>query len=216
VEAFAQDAWEARHVPKALWERLRADPVRAPEHLALAAAEAHGPAAAAWVARAHPESLQRRRELAGDAVRRQTRYSRLSGGAMGIGGFTTILPDMASLAWIQSRMVFLVAAAFGWDPLDPMRPAELLVLQGIYDDPYEARAALDGTGATVVGTYVGSLADRDRKLLQRLLKMVGAHGAKRLGGKAIPGFAIAVNALRNASDTKDLGRRALTFYGGPA
>src|SRR5687768_16537758 len=37
-------------VPDSLWERLRADPVRAPEHIALAAADLHDPAAAAWAA----------------------------------------------------------------------------------------------------------------------------------------------------------------------
>jgi EcsC family protein len=205
-------------VPKALWQRLREDPVRAPEHLALAAAEVHGPAAAAWLARVAAERQDGGRGLAGEVVRRHTRYARLTGGAMGVGGFTTMLADVASLAWIQSRMVFFVAAAFGWDPLDPMRPAELLVLQGIYDDPYEARAALDGTGTTVAETYVAKLApgERDRRLMQRLLKMVGRRGAKRLGGKAIPGFAIAVNALGNGSDTKDLGRRTLAFFGGAA
>ena len=134
---------------------------------------------------------------------------------MGFGGWTTMLADLASLAWIESRMVFFVAAAFGWDPNDPMRPAELLVLQGVYQNPYEARAALDGTGTTIAEAYVGSLAQRDRKLAQRLILMVGRHGAKKLGGKAIPGFAIAVNALGNAGDAKYLGRRALTFYGGP-
>src|SRR5687767_2485459 len=37
-------------VPDSLWDRLRADPVRAPEHVALAASEKHAPAAAAWAA----------------------------------------------------------------------------------------------------------------------------------------------------------------------
>jgi hypothetical protein len=41
---------ERPHVPEGLLARLRADPTRAPEHLALAAGERHGPAAAAWVA----------------------------------------------------------------------------------------------------------------------------------------------------------------------
>ena len=218
MATFARDTWEARHVPKGLWERLRADPVRAPEHVALAAGEIHGPAAAAWVARTAAEHRETGRKLAADAVKRHVRYARLTGGAMGIGGFTTMVADVASLAWIQSRMVFFVAAALGWDPLDPMRPAELLVLQGVYDDPYEARAALDGTGTTIAETYAAKLApgQRDRRLRQRLMLMVGRHGAKRLGGKAIPGFAIAVNALGNGGDTKDLGRRALAFYGGAA
>jgi hypothetical protein len=97
-----------------------------------------------------------------------------------------------------------------------MRPAEMLVLQGVYDDPYEARAGLDGTGATMAEAYVGSLRDRDRRLMQRLLLMVGTAGAKRLGGKAIPGFAIIFNAIANGGDTKDLGRRTMAFFGGPA
>src|SRR5919197_719550 len=37
-------------VPESLWARLRAEPVRAPEHIALAAADLHAPAAAAWAA----------------------------------------------------------------------------------------------------------------------------------------------------------------------
>jgi hypothetical protein len=216
VETPVSDTWQSRHVPKKLFASLRADPARAPEHLALAAGEVHGPAAAAWAARAGPEYGERRRELAAVAVRQHVRYARLGGAATGIGGFTTMAADVATLVWIQSRMVFFVAAAFGWDPLDPMRPAEMLVLQGVYDDPYEARAGLDGTGATMAEAYVGSLRDRDRRLMQRLLLMVGTHGAKRLGGKAIPGFAIAFNAIANGGDTKTLGRRTMAFFGGPA
>jgi len=213
VDTPITDIRAARHVPKALWERLRADPTRAPEHIALAAGEAHGPAAAAWFQRAgRPPG----HDLARDAVRQHVRWSRVTGGATGIGGFTTIAADVASLAWIQSRMVFFVAAAYGWDPLDRMRPAELLVLQGVYSDPYAAREALDGTGQHMIAAVAGSLAERDRRLLQRLLLLVGTWGAKRIGGKAIPGFAIIYNAIANGGDTKDLGRRTTAFYGGAA
>ncbi len=212
---IVRDTWEARHVPKALWGRLRADPVRAPEHLALAASEVHGPAAAEWARRTRPGKEGHGRDLARGVVRRHVRFARVSGGATGLGGWTTMVADLASLAWIETRMVFFVAAAFGWDATDPMRPAELLVLQGVYDDPYVARAALDGTGTTVAETYIGNLGQRDRKLAQRLFVLVGAHGVRKLGGRAIPGFAIAVNSFANAADTKDLGRRAVTFYGGP-
>ena len=38
-----------RELPRSLWERLRSDPIHAPEHLALAASVRHAPAAAAWV-----------------------------------------------------------------------------------------------------------------------------------------------------------------------
>jgi len=46
-DRLAGDA-AARELPTSLWERLRADPSRAPEYLALEAAERHGPAARKW------------------------------------------------------------------------------------------------------------------------------------------------------------------------
>lgn len=215
-EAAETGAREARDVPRWLWEQLRSDPVRAPEHLALAAADVHGPSARRWIAERHAGRPRASGTHARDAVRRHVRLARAAGAATGLGGWTTMALDLASLAWIQSRLVFFVAAAYGWDPRDPMRPAELLVLQGIYDHPHAARAALDGTGTTIAESYVGNLADRDERLVGRLGRMVGARAGKRLGGKAIPGFASILNAVTNARDTRELGRRAIEFYGGPA
>jgi EcsC family protein len=214
VETVEPQTREARDVPRWLWDRLRADPVRAPEHIALAAADVHGPPAARWVAERQAARQRAPGTHARDAVRRHVHLARAAGAATGLGGWTTMALDLASLAWIQSRMVFFVAASYGWDPRDPMRPAELLVLQGVYDDPYEARAALDGTGKTVAEAYVGNLADRDRGLVGRLARLVGGHAGTRLGGKMIPGFASILNSVTNGRDTKALGRRAIEFYGG--
>ena len=61
-------------------------------------------------------------------------------------------------------MVFFIAGAYGWDPRDPMRPAELLALTGLYSDPAGARVALDGAGKTVAEHYVGSKLQRDEAL----------------------------------------------------
>src|SRR3954447_26399678 len=132
-------------VPDPLWRRIRSDPTRAPEHIALAAAERFGPAAEEWIRVAGgghtPESLAR------TAFKKHVRLARLEGAALGIGGFYTAAPDLMALIWIQSRMVFYIAAAYGWDPRDPMRPAELLALHEVYDTPQDARAALDGMGS---------------------------------------------------------------------
>jgi hypothetical protein len=208
------EARELRQVPRWLWDRLRADPVRAPEHIALAAAEVHGPSAARWVSSRHERRPRAAAAHARDAVRRHVHLSRAAGAATGLGGWTTMALDLASVAWIQSRMVFHVAAAYGWDPRDPMRPAELLVLQGVYDDPYAARAALDGTGTTIAASYVGNITEgAGRGLVGDLTRLVAGHAGKRLGGKAIPGFASILNAVTNARETKELGGRAIAFYG---
>lgn len=204
----------AQEPPASLWERLRADPRRAPEHVALAASEFHAPAAAAWADRRRRVYGTDPRTLAQMARRRHMNLASVEGAATGVGGIITVVPDLVGLAWIQSRLVFFVAAAFGFDPHDPMRPAELLVLNGLYKTPEEARAALDGIGVTVAEAYVGGKLSRDEALALKLAKMVGKSSGKKLAGRLIPGFAIAFNSVTNRRDTNALAKRAITFYGG--
>jgi hypothetical protein len=204
----------AEKPPESLWERLRADPTRAPEHVALAAAEFHAPAAAAWADRRRRVYGTDPKALAQMARRRHVNLASVEGAATGVGGFMTVIPDLVGLAWIQSRLVFFVAAAYGFDPHDPMRPAELLVLNGLYETPEAARAALDGLGVTVAEAWVGGKVSRDEALALKLAKMVGKSSGKKLAGRLIPGFAVAFNSVTNRRDTNALAKRAITFYGG--
>ncbi|HEX8105840.1 MAG TPA: EcsC family protein [Solirubrobacteraceae bacterium] len=204
----------ARVIPAELWRKLREDPVHAPEHVALAAAEYHGPAAAAWVAEKRGRYSGSGLDLARMAKKRHATLARFGGAATGVGGWVTIVPDLAALAWIQSRLVFFIAASFGFDPRDPMRPAELLVLQGMYDDVASARAALDGAGRSVAGAWVESRLNREQTLAGRLMKMAGKQATKRFAGRLVPGLAIITNAVSNERDTRALADRAIRFYGG--
>src|SRR4051794_41933813 len=81
------DIGEAGNVPESLWRRIRAEPERAPEHIALAAAERFAPQAARWVQVAGPGKTPE--SLAKTALKKHVRVSRLEGAALGIGGFTT-------------------------------------------------------------------------------------------------------------------------------
>jgi hypothetical protein len=201
-------------IPRKIWAEIRADPGRAPEHIALAASEYHGPAAEAWAAEKRRRYAYEGRKLAEMAKRRHATLARFEGAATGVGGVFTIVPDLVGLAWIQSRLVFFVAAAYGYDPRDPMRPAELLVLMGLYSDVHEARKALDGVGRSVAEAYVGSRLEREEALAVRLAKMVGKRTARRFAGRLIPFAAIAFNAVANERDTRALADRAIRFYGG--
>ena len=200
--------------PRRLWERLRADPLRAPEHVALAASEYHAPAAAAWADRRRRVYGTEPRRLAQMARRRHVNLASIEGAATGVGGFITLIPDLVGLAWIESRLVFFIAAAYGFDPHDPMRPAELLVLNGIYDTPAEARAALDGMGVSMAEAWVGGQLSRDEALAFKLAKSVGKTSTKKFAGRLIPGFAILFNSVANRRDTNALAKRAIKFYGG--
>ena len=204
----------ARELPPGLWDRLRLDPVRSPEHIALAASRTFAPQAAAWAAGKRGRFDVSPADLGRMAKKRHATMARFEGAATGVGGVVTMVPDLVALAWIQSRLVFYVAAAYGYDPHDPMRPAELLVLHDFYSDPATARRALDGIGATVVEAYIGSRLERDEALALRLAKFLGVRSARKLAGRLIPGIAIAFNAIGNERRTRALADRAIRFYGG--
>ncbi len=200
-------------VPQSLWRRIRAEPERAPEHIALAAADRFGPQAVRWVQVAGPG--QTPDGLARTALKKHVRMSRLEGAALGLGGFTTAAADLVALGWIQSRMVFYIGAAYGFDPTHPMRPAELLALTGFYETPAEARQALDGIGrhlavAAAERTLFGG---RERTVYERLLRYVGMRVTRRAAGRLLPLLGAPIGAVQNSAGTKDLGRRAIAYYG---
>src|SRR3954462_1517633 len=203
-----------RELPPSLWARLRADPARAPEYVALAASERHAPAAAAWVEERRRVYAHSPAELAQMAKRRHAALSRFGGAATGVGGLVTALPDLAAAAWIQSRMVFFIAAAYGYDPFDPMRPAELLVIRDLYPDPESARRALDGVGTLVVAAYVGSKSQRDEAIAPRRVRLWARRVTGRVAGGLIPFAAIAFNATGNERETRALADKTIRFYGG--
>jgi hypothetical protein len=210
----AQGAGSHRQLPPGLWERLRPDPVRSPEHIALAASRTFAPQAQRWADDKRARFAVEPAELARMAKTRHATLARFEGAATGLGGVVTMVPDLVALAWIQSRLVFYVAAAYGFDAHDPMRPAELLVLNDFYPDPQTARRALDGVGSTVIEAYIGSRMAREEALAVRLAKFLGVRSARKLAGRLIPGVAVAFNAIGNERRTRALADRAMRFYGG--
>jgi EcsC protein family len=213
-EPLEREEVRQRELPPSLWDRLRTDPARAPEYIALAASERHAPAAAAWLEERQRMYAHSPHDLAQMAKRKHAALARFGGAATGVGGIVTALPDLAAAAWIQSRLVFFIAAAYGYDPYDPMRPAELLVIRDLYETPQEARRALDGVGTMMVEAYAGSKMQRDEALAARLARFVGRRLTRRLAGRLIPFAAIAFNAIGNERETRALADKAIKFYGG--
>jgi hypothetical protein len=214
-------ATETEHIPRmerppgALWNRILAEPERAPEYIALAAAERFGPQAEEWVRVAGAGHTPD--ELANVAFRKHVRLARLEGGVLGVGGAITAAPDVVALIWIQSRMVFYIAAAYGYDPRHPMRPAELLALQGVYETPAAAREALDGMGKLMAWALAEkALASRGTgRLHRRLLKYLAKRMARRYAGRLIPFIGAPLGAIQNGNATAEIGRLALDYYARP-
>ena len=202
--------------PKRVWDRILAEPDRAPEYIALAAAERFGPQAAEWVQIAGPGHTPE--QLARVAFKKHVRLARLEGGALGIGGEITAAPDLVALLWLQSRMVWYIAAAYGYDPNHPMRPAEYLALQGLYDTPAQAREGLDGVGKRLAFVMAEKAFSgrRPEMLHMRLAKYVAKRIARRYAGRLIPFIGAPIGAMQNGNVTGQLGRRAIEYYGGKA
>jgi hypothetical protein len=201
--------------PKALWNRVVAQPERAPELIALAAADRFGPQAEEWVRVAGAGHSPKK--LAKIAYKKHVRLAQLEGGVLGVGGAFTAAPDVVALIWIQSRMIFYIAAAYGYDPRHPMRPAELLALQGVYATPEDARRALDGMGklmaqAMVEKALAGRTPDR---LHRRLVRYLARRLARRYAGRLIPFIGAPIGAIQNGNATKYVGRLALSYYARP-
>jgi hypothetical protein len=215
VAAETEDIQHLERPPRSLWDRILAEPERAPEHIALAAAERFGPQAEEWVRIAGPGHTPE--ELAQVAYRKHVRMARLEGGVLGIGGAITAAPDIVALIWIQSRMIFYIAAAHGYDPRHPMRPAELLALEGVYPTPAAAREALDGMGKPMAQAMVEkALASRSTdRLHRRLLRYLAKRMARRYAGRLIPLIGAPIGAVQNANATKEVGRLALSYYARP-
>jgi hypothetical protein len=201
--------------PRSLWNRILAEPERAPEHIALAAAERFGPQAEEWVRLAGAGHTPE--QLAQVAYSKHVRLARLEGGVLGVGGAITAAPDVVALIWIQSRMIFYIAAAYGYDPRHPMRPAELLALQGVYATPADAREALDGMGKLMAQAMVEkALASRGTdRLHRRLLKYLAKRMARRYAGRLIPFIGAPLGAIQNGTATKEIGGLALSYYARP-
>ena len=201
--------------PQRLWDRMIAEPQRAPEYIALAAAERFGPQAEEWVRIAGPGHTPE--ELARVAFKKHVRLARLEGGALGVGGIVTAAPDLVALLWIQSRMVFYIAAAYGYDSRHPMRPAEYLALQGLYETPADAREALDGVGRhmAIAMAERALSSSRTDALHLKLARWITRRLARRYAGRLIPFIGAPIGAIQNGNVTKQLGQRTLQYYARP-
>lgn len=201
-------------VPAPVWRRVLAQPESALELIAAAAAERFAEPAAEWVRIAGPGHS--RQPLAETAYRKHVRLSRREGLALGLGGIVTSAANLGSLAWIQARMVHYIAASYGYDPRHPMRPADLLALWEVYVTPAEAREALDGLGKPIAQAMIENHLSKsgERGLREKLMRHVGKRDVKRSAGRLVPLIGAPISAVQNGGSTKDLGRRAIAYYGG--
>ncbi|GID27267.1 EcsC family protein [Paractinoplanes brasiliensis] len=210
--------------PGSLWQRMKADPQYAPEHLALEAVRRLGPEAAAWAERARAEHPGHTPEQLADlAIKRFTNLARISGAVSGATGLPGAVLDVGVLAWNQARMVLHIAAAYGHDPSASERATDLLVLQRVHKAAQTARLALGVAAGRERAEHLFAGAENRPlsgvmvRLGVKLAQMAGVRAARRMFAKVIPGASIVLGTWANSTATKELARRTReTFKRSPA
>ncbi len=207
-------------LPEGLFAHMRADPLHAPEYLALAAVDQFGPEAQKWVADFHREyPYVADWHLAAVTRKRFVRLSTVSGAVAGVAGGVGAVVDFGVLAWNQARMVIYLATIFGADPTDRERAAELLMLTNVHKVLGAAQTALDVAARKAAPSELLQHSSRyrgaDGSLLQLatvLAKMVGMKLAKRGVLKLIPIAAVPLGAWANSRSSGELADKAINYY----
>jgi uncharacterized protein (DUF697 family) len=179
-----------------------------PETLALAAVDHLGAGArqrVAWYRFTYPDAN-------GDALSRAithefVRRARRQGFAAGLVGPAGLVVEAAGVAWLQAKLVLHLAAAYGHDPEDRRRAAELLVLQRVHGTVETAEEAVRAAERRDPGRATAPLA-----------RMAGAGllraAAARLARRFVPGAGMVVGSVTAARSTERLAARAVQYYRG--
>lgn len=192
--AWAAAAWEAlQHIDQP------------PQALADLAVTELGPRAArwaAWLRQTYPGAPVH------GLVRLATAHATRGGLALALaeaGGPVTAPLLLPAAAWVRATVVLRVAAAYGLDPTDSARAAELIELLDL--DPDDAEQPLGFSGAARLATLAGATASAGR------YGVVG-FATRRLGLRRTP--AAVLRALIAASEHTDqlrlLASRAAQYY----
>ena len=210
-----------------LWECLRRAPTHASEIGVLYALPQLVPHVQRWwskrslsTSEADPGRLARR------VLRRSTSVARRGGLITGSAFYVGMVPAMAMIYCEQLVVVLRIATVYGRDPRDPIRAAEILVVQGRYATvekaaealvnvrtPLGASAAAPGTALRVVQQLPSMIGLRLRRVNWRSPIDVLITGAE-VASYLVPVISLPVWAYASARAMRRLGHRAIDFYSG--
>jgi len=219
------------------------DPEHVSERLMLAAVQRLGEPSHAWAQAAiadRPGVDQA--AIAGELYRQSAGVARIDGAIAGSPFFVALVPGYLGYLWQEALMVLRTGALYGRDPREQLAAAELLALRGVHETTEAAQRALDALATTplpdkpehrrplrtwvgalrsilVLGGFISAPADRTTRRKHERLRTLGAVVLAAIIWVITWVFPVTFMALmawtceRNA---RDLGRRALSFYGGSA
>jgi hypothetical protein len=195
------------------WAKIVADPGHSPELLALAAVQTIGPRAKEWAARvgdAYPTATSAGKARL--AERQFTRFGGLSTLCAAVAGRYAPVALLGITALTHADLVLHIAAAYGLDPTDERRAAELLVLVKVHPSREDAAAALDAAKQPRYSDEDGGITDAAWRLGRMVAAQAGRWTAIRTLNRFFPGTSQLAAALTSRSAAQALAARAERFY----
>jgi hypothetical protein len=195
------------------WAKIVADPGHSPELLALAAVQTIGPRAKEWAARisdAYPSATSAGKARL--AVRQFTRFGGLSTVCAAVAGSYAPVALLGTAALTQADLVLHIAAAYGLDPTEERRAADLLVLTRVHPSRADAQAAIDTAKQPSYEDEDGGISDAAWRLGRMVAAQAGRWTAIRTLNRFFPGTSLLAAVLTSRSGAQALAERAERFY----
>ncbi|MFF5082084.1 hypothetical protein ACFY36_33975 [Actinoplanes sp. NPDC000266] len=190
------------------WAGLIADPARAPELLAIAAVQTLGPRAREWADRtreAYPAAGTD--ALVRLATRQFTRLGSLTGIVGAVAGAYAPVALLGAAAFTDAELSLHIAAAYGLDPTDEERAADLLVIGRVHATKGDAIDALAEARRPAYDS---------KEPLWRIAGFVAAQTAAWVAVKVVnrrfPGTSLLAAFLSNTASANATAARAAKYY----
>jgi hypothetical protein len=193
------------------WAKLIEDPGHAPELLALAAVQTLGPRAAEWVARTRASyPAADNAALARLATRQFTRFGGLGSFFGAVAGSYAPVALLGSAAITQAEISLHLAAAYGLEPTDPQRAADLLVIARVHPTLADAEAAI--AAARRPSYDEAGLSDAVWRLGRMIATQSGGWALVRLVNRLFPGIGVLAAVLAGTASAQSAAARANSYY----
>lgn len=194
-----------------VWADIIADLGHSPELLAVAATQTIGPRARDWARRtraayptAAPEALARL------AVHQFTRFGNVSSLFAAVAGSYAPVALLGAAAFTHAELTLHIAAAYGLDPTDRDRAADLLILSRVHPGREDAEAALAAAQEHSYGTT--GITDATWRLGRMIAAQAGGWAAIRAVNRFFPGTSLLAATLASRGAARRMAARATLFY----
>lgn len=163
--------------------------------------------------RLHPELKNNKGALCDRMINKRKWYASLSSFAWGLGGWFTLVPNLAHIWRIHGRLVLTVAYIYGYDLNDPERREEIALCFALSGGNEAVKQLAKEAG--IVGAKKALLTPAMKEIIKKLPnKIITIAGEKSITNvaKLVPVVGGLLSGIFDFFSTLSIGKAAKEFY----